>query len=191
MATAGHLGIETPRSAQKTYASIDADDLSFGSKEGSFVSPHKQPPAQKFLARLQKPTGSTPLAELKNGSLPARNKEFTPLLKSAVKSDIRKRAAFTKTPSKLKYTLAKSASTSDLPEMESTENESAIAEENSHMPDSSNASMSFQKLPARSPGSNEGAAQMTLREQEKVPASQIRLIIGHRRNTQGKLCAQT
>ena len=32
----------------------------------------------------------------------------------------------------------------------------------------SNASVSFQKLPMRSPGSNDGAASMTLREQEKV-----------------------
>ena len=34
--------------------------------------------------------------------------------------------------------------------------------------DMSSVSASFQKLPSRSPGSNDGAALLTLREQEKV-----------------------
>jgi hypothetical protein len=44
----------------------------------------------------------------------------------------------------------------------------------------SSASVSFQKLPARSPGSNEGAAILTLREQEKVHSTQEKANIDYR-----------
>jgi hypothetical protein len=190
--TAGHFGIETPRSDAQTMDSINADDLSFGSQEGSFVSPSKlkqkqQAPItgpQQFLSRLTQPTGSTPLGEIKNNARPSRAlgakaQEFTPLLKSVKKAEFLRRGLPTQTPSKLRHGtsgFAKSASTSNLPEMVEMESQeySAIAEEASttqnekDLVDMSSATASFQKLPTRSPGSNDGAAMLTLREQEKV-----------------------
>lgn len=189
MATAGHFAIQTPRSEAQTLNSIDADDLTFGSQEASFVSPTKlnkvkQQPVtgpQQFLNRLNKPTGNTPLGEIKNNVRPARmggKNEFTPLLKSVKKAEFMKRGLLnTKTPSKIgRGGLGKSASTSNLPEMVEMESGefSGIGEESSPtqnenaLADMSSASVSFQKLPARSPGSSEGAAILTLREQEKV-----------------------
>ena len=180
MATAGHFGRQTPRSDAQTLDSINVDNISFGSQEPSFVSPSKlkqQPPA--FLSRLQKPTGNTPLAEIKNNVRPPRpagKNEFTPMLKSVTKNQFTKRG-FTATPSRLRHTLGKAASTSNLHEM--TEMDAEFSEEGAslagqgekELADMSSASASFQsglKLPTRSPGSNDGAAMMTLREQEKV-----------------------
>ena len=161
--------------------SLNADDISLGSQEASFVSPSKpqngRSGPQKFLSKLTKPTGSTPLGEIKNNvrsnRVAAGKNEFTPLLKSVTKNQFLKRGLATRTPSKLKVVLSKSASTSDLPDITSDEGFSGAAEE-SHVPtekelsDLSRASDSFQKLPTRSPGSNDGAALLTLREQEKV-----------------------
>jgi len=180
-ATAGHYAIQTPRSEHQTIASINADDLSFGSQEPSFVSPSKlkQLGPQKFINRLTQPTGSTPLAEIKNGVRPTRlggKSEFTPLLKSVTKSEFTKHGLAAQTPSKLRHTLAKSASTSNLPGMESIVEYSGMSGEGEETPtqnenqfaEMSSASVSFQKLPGRSPGSADGAAVLTLREQEKV-----------------------
>ena len=81
-----------------------------------------------------------------------------------------KRGMFSKTPSKL----GKSASMSNLPEMESMmevseEGEMTTQSQNEeNLANMSSASVSFAKLPARSPGSSDGAAMLTLREQEKV-----------------------
>lgn len=187
--TAGHFAIETPRSEAQTINSIDADELSFGSQEASFVSPsklkQKQPVTgpQQFLSRLTKPTGNTPLGEIKNNVRPPRavggkGAEFTPLLKSVTKNEFLRRGLPTQTPSKLKRgsVLGKSASTSNIPEMVEMESGeySAVAGESSptqnerDLANMSSASVSFQKLPTRSPGSNDGAALLTLREQEKV-----------------------
>jgi hypothetical protein len=97
--------------------------------------------------------------------------EFTPLLKTVTKGQFMKRGMFSKTPSKL----GKSASMSNLPEMESMmevseEGEMTAQSQNEeNLVDMSSASVSFAKLPARSPGSSDGAAMLTLREQEKVP----------------------
>jgi hypothetical protein len=189
MATAGHFAIQTPRSEAQTLNSIDADDLTFGSQEASFVSPSKLNKAkqqhvtgpQQFLSRLTKPTGNTPLGEIKNNVRPSRmggKNEFTPLLKSVTKAEFMKRGLLnTKTPSKTRNGgLGKSASTSNLPEMAEMESgefsgigeESLPAKNENALADMSSASISFQKLPARSPGSSEGAAVLTLREQEKV-----------------------
>ena len=188
MTTAGHFAIQTPRSEAQTLNSINADDLTFGSQEASFVSPSKlnkskQPVTgpQQFLTRLTKPTGNTPLGEIKNNVRPPRmggKNEFTPLLKSVTKGEFMKRGLLnTKTPSKIRHGgTGKSASTSNLTEMVEMESGefSGIGEESSPtqnenaLADMSSASVSFQKLPARSPGSSEGAAVLTLREQEKV-----------------------
>jgi hypothetical protein len=175
MATAGHFAIQTPRSDAQTLNSINADDLSFGSQEASFVSPSKAKPApQKFMTRLQKPTGTTPLAEIKNNARP-RASEFTPMLKSVTKNQFLKRG-FTATPSRLRQ-IGKRASTSNLPEMTEMDEgefsgvEGVSMQNEQDLAEMSSASVSFQsglKLPARSPGSNDGAALMTLREQEKV-----------------------
>jgi hypothetical protein len=179
--TAGHLAIATPRSDhQQSDNSINPDDLTLGSQEASFVSPTKlkqqqqqQQQGKTFVARLTKPTGATPLAEIKNGARPARpmgRSEFTPMLKSVTKGQFMKRGMFSKTPSKL----GKSASMSNLPEMESMmevseEGEMTAQSQNEeNLVDMSSASVSFAKLPARSPGSSDGAAMLTLREQEKV-----------------------
>ena len=179
--TAGHLAIATPRSDhQQSDNSINPDDLTLGSQEASFVSPTKlkqqqqqQQQAKTFVARLTKPTGATPLAEIKNGVRPARpmgKTEFTPMLKSVTKGQFMKRGLFSKTPSKL----GKSASMSNLPEMDSMmevsgEGEMTAQSQNEeNLVDMSSASVSFAKLPARSPGSSDGAAMLTLREQEKV-----------------------
>lgn len=79
------------------------------------------------------------------------------------------------TPSRL----GKSASTSNLPEMSQQDMSHMEDQENSNMVEGvtqgdenlvemSSASVSGLKIPHRSPGSNDGAALMTLREQEKV-----------------------
>jgi hypothetical protein len=186
-AAAGHYAIQTPRSEAPTIDSIDADDLSFGSKEASFVSPTKLKQtrhatgSENFLSRLTKPTGSTPLAEIKNNARPLRmggKTEFTPLLKSVTKSEFMKRSLLAQTPSKVKHVLGKSASMSDLPEMEEMNSveysavgeggDVSLAPNEKDLAELSQASVSFQKLPTRSPGSSDGAAVMTLREQEKV-----------------------
>jgi hypothetical protein len=213
MATAGHLGIATPHSdGGPSERSLNPDDLSFGSQEASFKSPSKlnkenQQPAnptkqgpQTFLKRLHKPTGSTPLADIKNN--PANNirplnagakQEFTPLLKSVTKAQFLKQAALaSQTPSRMDGMGMKSAG---IPErvMEEAEGESVMVEGETGVDDStanlqseakladmSSVSASFQKLPSRSPGSNDGAALLTLREQEKVPTLVgILLILGH------------
>lgn len=174
MATAGHFAIQTPRSEAQTLNSINAEDLSFPSPEPSFHSPQKQKqpgPQKPFLSRLRQPTGSTPLAEIKNNVFPRRN-EFTPMLKSVTKNQFFKKG-FTATPSRL----GKSASTSDLPEMsqdmsqeEDVENSNmeGVTQNDENLVEMSSASMSGLKIPQRSPGSGDGAALMTLREQEKV-----------------------
>jgi hypothetical protein len=184
MATAGHLGIATPRSdGGPSELSINPDDISFGSQEASFKSPLKlnkenQPPKHphSFLNRLQKPTGSTPLSEIKNPQnpivRPAVRGEFTPMLKSASKNRLMK-AMGQPTPSRLR--------TSNLPQMMEEEEDSLMVEgetgveastanlqNEEKLADMSSVSASFQKLPSRSPGSNDGAALLTLREQEKV-----------------------
>ena len=188
--TAGHFAIATPRSEhQQSDNSINPDDLTLGSQEASFVSPSKlkqqQQQSKNFVARLTKPTGATPLAEIKNGTRPTRptgKTEFTPLLKSVTKGQFMKRGMFTKTPSKL----GKSASTSNLPEMESMMEVSGEGEmttqsqSEENLVDMSTASVSFAKLPTRSPGSSDGAAMLTLREQEKVQARLVWLMAGHR-----------
>jgi len=180
--TAGHLAIATPGSDhQQSDNSINPDDLTLGSQEASFVSPTKlkqqqqqqQQQGKTFVSRLTKPTGATPLAEIKNGARPTRpmgKTEFTPLLKTVTKGQFMKRGLFSKTPSKL----GKSASMSNLPEMDSMmevsgEGEMTMQSQNEeNLVDMSSASVSFAKLPARSPGSSDGAAMLTLREQEKV-----------------------
>ena len=182
--TAGHLGIQTPRSeaAGESLNSLNAEDISFGSQEASFVSPSKQKaqqeqqPQQKFLARLQQQTGATPLGEIKNNVRPLRKNEFTPLLKSVTKNQFLKNGFAAQSPSKLRMGLHKAASTSDLREV--TEMMSQISgagdmdgertQDEKGLADMSSASVSFQKLPGRSPGSADGAALLTLREQEKV-----------------------
>jgi hypothetical protein len=199
MATAGHLAIQTPRLEEEghTATSVNEDDVSFGSAEASWVSPSKAKksgaaPTQSkadFMSRLTKPTGSTPLAEIKNASrnarvLPNGKQEFTPMLKSVTKNQFLKRGMFTQTPSKLRHAIGKSASTSNLPDMttegsgefsvmpdeevSATQNEKDLAE-------MSNASVSGINLPTRSPGSGDGAAILTLREQEKVLLTLLRL----------------
>ena len=184
MTTAGHLGIQTPRSEAQTLNSINADDLTFGSQEEPFVSPSKlnktkRTGPQQFLSRLTKPTGSTPLGEIKNNVRPPRiggKNEFTPLLKSAVKSGFTKSGLLSKTPSKIKPGgLGKSALASEISEMAEMESgeysglgEATPTQNEKDLAEMSHASSSFQNLPARSPGSNEGAAMLTLREQEKV-----------------------
>src|SRR5579862_1679527 len=129
MATAGHFAIQTPRSEGQTLNSIDEDDISLGSAEASWVSPSKlkkqqpiaaaNPVKQDFMARLTKPTGSTPLGEIKNAARPVRpaKQEFTPMLKSVTKNQFLKRGMFTQTPSKLRHGFGKSASTSNLPDL--------------------------------------------------------------------------
>jgi hypothetical protein len=179
MATAGHFAIQTPRSEAQTLNSINADDLSFPSPEPSFHSPQKQKAApvaaQKgFLSRLTQPTGNTPLAEIKNNAFPRRS-EFTPMLMSVTKNQFLKRG-FMPTPSRL----GKSASTSDIPEMseemtrdeEDAENTNVegVTQGDENLVEMSSASVSGLKIPGRSPGSNDGAALMTLREQEKAPS---------------------
>ena len=184
--TAGHFAIQTPRSEGQTINSINEDDLSFGSKEASFVSPSKLDAkkagtngSQKFLSRLMKPTGNTPLGEIKNNVRPRAGgkNEFTPLLKSVTKSDFMKRGLLSQTPSKLKHGFGKSASMSNLPEMVEMESgeysglggdDNVPTQNEKDLAEMSSATVSFQKLPTRSPGSSEGAAMMTLREQEKV-----------------------
>jgi len=198
MATAGHLGIATPRSdGGPSELSINPDDVSFGSQEASFKSPSKlnkenQPPHQPtqghqtFLNRLHKPTGATPLSELKNTNnyhpnprppVPGGKQEFTPLLKSVTKSQFMKNALANQTPSRGRMGLK-----SNLPEMVMEEGASVMVEgetgiessianlqqSEEKLADMSSVSTSFQKLPSRSPGSNDGAALLTLREQEKV-----------------------
>lgn len=192
--TAGHFAIQTPRSeGHQTLNSVNEEDFSLGSAEPSFISPNKlknKPPVPQqkpdFMARLQKPTGSTPLAEIKNPNQnrpPVRlaKQEFTPMLKSVTKSNFLKRGMFAQTPSKLRHAFGKSASTSNLPDMAEMDMEGGSGDF-SVMPDDdgsptqnekelaemSNASVSGINLPARSPGSADGAAMMTLREQEKV-----------------------
>jgi hypothetical protein len=185
--TAGHFAIQTPRSETQTINSINPDELTFGSQEASFVSPSKlakqqhQTPAQQFLSRLTKPTGNTPLGEIKNNARPARigKNEFTPMLKSVTKNQFMKRGlSMGQTPSKLRNGFGKSASTSNLPEMAemesvdfsriSGEDDGSPTQNENELAEMSSASVSGLKLPQRSPGSNEGAAIMTLREQEKV-----------------------
>jgi hypothetical protein len=185
--TAGHFAIQTPRSEAQTINSINADEITFGSQEASFQSPSKQKNhgSQKFLSRLTKPT--TPLGEIKNNARPTRvagKNEFTPLLKSVTKNQFMKRGLASQTPSRLRHVMIKSASTSDLPEM-TDEGFSVVAEESvspseKDLAEMSSASVSFQKLPARSPGSNEGAAILTLREQEKVHSTQEKTNIDYR-----------
>ena len=78
------------------------------------------------------------------------------------------------TPSRL----GKSASTSDLPEMSQQDmsqmedqentNVEGVTQNDENLVEMSSASVSGLKIPQRSPGSNDGAALMTLREQEKV-----------------------
>jgi hypothetical protein len=181
--TAGHYAIQTPRSEIDAIHSLNADELTFASQEPSFVSPSKQqkhpikPSAgTTFISKLTQPTALTPLAEIKNHSRPTRfgsKNEFTPLLKSVTKQQFMKRPPFAaQTPSKLRHVLAKSASTPDLREEASIEEgftaeDSQISSEK-ELSELSRASDSFQKLPHRSPGSNDGAALLTLREQEKV-----------------------
>ena len=104
------------------------------------------------------------------------------MLKSVTKSQFLKNNLAT--PSRVAFKkagLGKSASMSNLPEM-AEEMESGIMEEETgvgeestanlqseeKLADMSSVSASFQKLPSRSPGSNDGAALLTLREQEKV-----------------------
>jgi len=193
MATAGHFAIQTPRSEEgQTVASLNEDDISFGSAEASWISPSKlkkQPPAgagaqskQDFIARLTKPTGNTPLAEIKNASRPARvlpigKQEFTPMLKSVTKNQFLKRGMFTQTPSKLRHVIGKSASTSNLPDITAEgsgefsimpDEEGSATQNEKELAEMSNASVSGINLPSRSPGSADGAAILTLREQEKV-----------------------
>jgi Centrosomin N-terminal motif 1 len=190
MATAGHLGIATPRSdSGPSELSINPDDISFGSQEASFKSPSKlnkenQPPKHphSFLNRLQKPTGSTPLSEIKNPQNPIvrppvrGSNEFTPMLKSASKNRLRKAMMGQPTPSRLRN--------SNLPQMMEEDEDSVMVEgetgvevstanlqNEEKLADMSSVSASFQKLPSRSPGSNDGAALLTLREQEKVSHS--------------------
>jgi hypothetical protein len=198
MATAGHLGIATPRSdGGPSELSINPDDISFGSQEASFKSPSKlnkenQPPKhpQSFLNRLQKPTGSTPLSEIKNPQNPIvrppvrASNEFTPMLKSASQNRLRK-AMGQPTPSRLRN--------SNLPQMMEEEEDSVMVEgetgvevstanlqNEEKLADMSSVSASFQKLPSRSPGSNDGAALLTLREQEKVSRYASEANAGHR-----------
>ena len=198
MATVGHLGIATPRSdGGPSELSINPDDVSFGSQEASFKSPSKlnnenQAPRQPtqgprtFLNRLHKPTGATPLSELKNATnnypihrptAPGAKQEFTPLLKSVTKSQFMKNALADQTPSR-----GRMGGKSNLPEMMEEEGASVMVEgetgiesstanlqqNEEKLADISSVSTSFQKLPSRSPGSNDGAALLTLREQEKV-----------------------
>jgi hypothetical protein len=164
MATAGHLGIQTPRSEPSLFSeSLNEDDLSLASKEASFVSPSKDTNRPGFLARLTKKAIATPLAEIRNDVRPRQNgkNEFTPLLKSALKGNSKK--TIVQTPR------FKSASMSHIPDLGASVAEYSNDDGTSQVEDGqSNLSISFQKLPARSPGSNEGAAAMTLREQEKV-----------------------
>src|SRR5262249_17500536 len=138
--TAGHFGIETPRSEADQIHSLNADNISFASQEPSFVSPTKpkqetSPTTSKnFMPNLPQPTGSPPLGEIKNDARAYRfgtgKNEFTPLLKSVAKTQFMKRGFASQTPSKLRHVLAKSASTSDLHEMSNNEEGfSAIGEE--------------------------------------------------------------
>jgi len=194
---AGHYAIQTPRSEGPSVPSLNEDDISFGSAEASWVSPSKlkqqQQPTLKagnFISRLTKPTGSTPLAEIKNIPLPLHKTEFTPLLKSVAKNQLMKRA-FVQTPSKLRHGFGKSASTSDLPGLAAAQDgsaefsilpdddASAIQNEND-LVEMSKASVSGITLPSRSPGSADGAALLTLREQEKVLLKSGPVKIGHR-----------
>lgn len=183
--TAGHFAIQTPRSeaaAGESLNSINAEDITFGSQEASFASPskqkaqqQKQEPPQKFLARLQQQSTATPLGEIKNNARPLRKQEFTPLLKSATKNQFLKHGFAAQTPSKLRTGLHKAASTSDLHEItemmshvSSSAEEADATQDEKGLADMSSVSVSFQKLPTRSPGSADGGALLTLREQEKV-----------------------
>jgi hypothetical protein len=177
MATAGHLAIQTPRTEASFFPdSLNEEDISLASKEASFVSPSKEPKNRpKFLSRLGQKAAATPLQEIRNDVRLKQNgkSEFTPMLKSALKKNAR--LGIPQTPR------FKSAAASNLPDLGSSIAEYSNEERTVSQVEEgqSNLSISFQKLPARSPGSNEGAAVMTLREQEKVHRLCFKLTIGH------------
>ncbi|KTW31676.1 uncharacterized protein T551_00937 [Pneumocystis jirovecii RU7] len=79
------LNIQTPQTEAATVNSIDAEELTFGSREPSFVSPNKKD-AWKSFKTVSTPLPSKVFSDRTN-TLNAK-REFTPLLQSAVKNGI-------------------------------------------------------------------------------------------------------
>ncbi|KAG4304346.1 hypothetical protein PORY_002321 [Pneumocystis oryctolagi] len=80
------LSIQTPRTEAGTINSIDAEELTFGSREPSFISPNKKDSWKSFKA-LSTPAPSRVFLDRTN-TLNNVKHEFTPLLQSAVKNKI-------------------------------------------------------------------------------------------------------
>ncbi|KTW27278.1 hypothetical protein T552_02261 [Pneumocystis carinii B80] len=148
------LSIQTPRTDVGTVNSIDADELSFGSREPSFISPTKKENWKSFKA-LSTPAPERILSERKKNLLNIQH-EFTPLLQSAAKKepfshlDLKKKQKFE----------------------ENIENEKSVntSKENNHeeSPSSIVSIKSIIELPEQDLLKEKNGTTLTLREQERI-----------------------
>ncbi|KAG5439741.1 hypothetical protein PCANB_000023 [Pneumocystis canis] len=80
------LNIQTPQTEAGTVNSIDAEELTFGSREPSFVSPNKKD-NWKFFKGISTPAPTRVFIDRTN-ALSNLKREFTPLLQSATKNEL-------------------------------------------------------------------------------------------------------
>ncbi|EMR08804.1 hypothetical protein PNEG_02973 [Pneumocystis murina B123] len=148
------LSIQTPRTDVGTVNSIDADELSFGSREPSFISPTKKENWKSFKA-LSTPAPERILSDRTKNLINVRH-EFTPLLQSAAKKEPFSYVDLKKKP--------KSEG--------SIENEKSVNTSRENNPEESSSSIvsvkSIIELPEQDLLKEKNGTTLTLREQERI-----------------------
>lgn len=173
------LGLDSPRTEHPTESSIDPiDDLTLGSRMESFQSPGGDDLLKVTRGGRRQRTGAATPARQIFGNRGAGRNEFTPLLKSVQKANLRARLdsnnGVPPTPAFLKngrlvmdspqLPHSGSSDVNDDTTYQSSQNETVLAP----MPDSSINSTPMAPLPRGKGGMLEHDGQMTLREQEKA-----------------------
>ncbi|KAG5519753.1 hypothetical protein PMAC_000026 [Pneumocystis sp. 'macacae'] len=152
------LSIQTPQTEAGTVNSIDAEELTFGSREPSFISPNKKDNWKSFKT-LSTPAPSRVFLDRTN-TLNAK-REFTPLLQSAMKNRI---PSYVQLQKKIdfKENFSKNEEKNEFPNNNSQENSSSSVI-------SIKSIKSIINLSDRNIHEKEGeGTTLTLREQEKI-----------------------
>lgn len=171
------LGLDTPRAEYPTESSIDPiDNLNLGSRMDSFQSPGGDDLLKATKGRRRRTETTTPARQIFGGR-GAGKPEFTPLLKSVQRSNLRakigSKTGVPPTPEFLKNGRLVMDSP-QLPHAESSDvNDDTTYQSREEtvlgpIPDSSINSTPMAPLPRGKGGMLEHDGQMTLREQEKV-----------------------
>jgi hypothetical protein len=175
------LGLDSPRTEYSAESSINPiENLSLGSRMDSFQSPGDDVLLKATKARRQRTETTTPARQIFGNRAAGRN-EFTPLLKSVQRSNLRARIGNNNgalsTPEFLKdgrlvmdSPQLPHASSSDVNEDTTYQSQSRDDTVLGPIPGSSVNSTPMAPLPRGKGGMLEHDGQMTLREQEKVSA---------------------